>query len=62
MGSEGRQQQVPELRAWLSSGVRSRAPARGGLAGPAGEQGEAPQGLSPSLRCQAWWLLLRYLR
>ncbi|KAM7247285.1 hypothetical protein CapIbe_001238 [Capra ibex] len=39
MGSEGRQQQVPELRAWLFSG-----------------------GLSPSLRCQAWWLLLQYLR
>ena len=31
MGSEGRQQQVPELRAWLFSGLRSRASARGGL-------------------------------
>lgn len=31
MGSEGSQQQVPELRAWLFSGLRSRAPARGGL-------------------------------
>lgn len=31
MGSEGCQQQVPELRAWLFSGVRSRARARGGL-------------------------------